>query len=138
VTNSILLDASALVGILHRNDQWHSEASRVFSTLKDSQILTCEPVITEAWFLLGGSEFARVALLGLVQDAVSISFSLTEEIREVQRLVARYRELPMSLADACLVRMSEIFDAAVFTFDSDFNIYRRNRNEKIPVIGLQN
>jgi hypothetical protein len=41
----------------------------------------------------------------------------------------------MSLADACLVRMSELVsDGVVFTLDSDFRIYRRHRRQKIPVV----
>ena len=41
----------------------------------------------------------------------------------------------MSLADACLVRLSEIHSAAeVFTLDSDFRIYRRHGNKVIPVL----
>ncbi len=47
----------------------------------------------------------------------------------------RYQNVPMSLADAYLVRMSEMYeDSTVLTLDSDFKIYRKNRNESIPVI----
>jgi predicted nucleic acid-binding protein len=41
----------------------------------------------------------------------------------------------MSLADACLVRLSELHrDSTVFTLDSDFRIYRRHGNKVIPVL----
>ena len=41
----------------------------------------------------------------------------------------------MSLADACLVRMSEIYNqTSILTLDNDFRIYRKNRNQEIPVI----
>ncbi len=47
----------------------------------------------------------------------------------------RYQSVPMSIADACLVRMSEIYtQSSVITLDSDFRIYRKNRNQEIPVI----
>jgi uncharacterized protein len=47
----------------------------------------------------------------------------------------RYDSVPMSLADACLVRMSEIYpDASVLTLDSDFRIYRKYRDQPIPTI----
>ena len=49
--------------------------------------------------------------------------------------MARYTNVPMSLADACLVRMSELYpDSLVLTNDSDFAIYRRNRNQTIPTL----
>ncbi|MND09493.1 hypothetical protein D3C83_328720 [compost metagenome] len=51
------------------------------------------------------------------------------------RLVAKYREIPMAVADACLVRMAELrTDARVFTIDSDFKIYRRHGRQAIPLI----
>jgi predicted nucleic acid-binding protein len=47
----------------------------------------------------------------------------------------RYSSIPMSLADACLVRMSELEPrATVISLDSDFKIYRRNRRQVIPVL----
>lgn len=47
----------------------------------------------------------------------------------------RYADVPMSLADACLVRMSELSDdASVLTLDSDFRIYRRLGRQAIPLL----
>ena len=41
----------------------------------------------------------------------------------------------MSLADATLVRLSEMYrDSRVFTFDTDFRIYRRHGNKAVPVL----
>jgi predicted nucleic acid-binding protein len=53
----------------------------------------------------------------------------------VAKLVSRYIDVPMSLADACLVRLAEQDDAsAVMTLDSDFRIYRKNGRQIIPTI----
>ncbi|HNG34544.1 MAG TPA: pilus assembly protein, partial [Blastocatellia bacterium] len=53
----------------------------------------------------------------------------------VSKLLEKYADVPMSFADACLVRMSELYpDSAVFTLDSDFKIYRRNGRQAIPLI----
>jgi uncharacterized protein len=53
----------------------------------------------------------------------------------LRRLMTRYATVPMSLADSCLVRMSEIYPKShVFTLDSDFRIYRRNGRQMIPTI----
>jgi predicted nucleic acid-binding protein len=57
------------------------------------------------------------------------------ELAAVRRLVARYRDRPMSLADACLVRLAELFDEAeVITLDRDFSIYRKHGRQTIPLI----
>jgi hypothetical protein len=47
----------------------------------------------------------------------------------------KYRDLPATLADACLVRMSEVHvDSVVFTLDRYFRVYRRNGRQAIPLI----
>jgi uncharacterized protein len=67
--------------------------------------------------------------------AIAIAFDLQEQASNVRVLMSRYESVPMSFADACLVRMSEqIPNSAVMTLDSDFKIYRRHRNEEISVI----
>ena len=63
------------------------------------------------------------------------SFRLADHADAVLRLMRRYRDVPMSLADACLVRMSELDRAGpVLTLDRDFTIYRRNRRRRIPLL----
>ena len=99
-------------------------------------LITCEAVITEASYLLGrafGSADALFEAIG--RRAVSIQFTLSEELTSVRRLMKRYVNLPMSLADACLVRMSELFsDSAMFTLDRAFSAYRRHGRQHIPLI----
>ncbi len=75
-------------------------------------------------------------LLKLIEGGyLKIEFNLSNEISAVRNLMDKYSDLPMSLADACLVRMSEIHgDAAVFTVDSDFLVYRKHGRRKIPLI----
>lgn len=98
--------------------------------------MTCEPVVAEAWHLLRRVANGQHALLGLLATGtLAIEFSLAEELGAVRRLVMRYRERPISLADACLVRMSELWDdATVLTLDSDFHVYRRHGRQSIPVM----
>ncbi len=70
----------------------------------------------------------------LERKAIRIALSLQDEQGELRALMHRYRNRPMSLADACLVRLSEIYGSAeIFTLDSDFRIYRRHGNKVIPV-----
>ena len=65
-----------------------------------------------------------------------MEFALAEELEAVISLMRKYESVPMSLADACLVRMSELYSSPIFTFDGDFRIYRRSRSRKIPLLGL--
>jgi predicted nucleic acid-binding protein len=65
----------------------------------------------------------------------NLSFSLASEARAIVHLRRSYRNVPMSLADACLVRLSELHPKlSLITFDSDFHIYRRNKRQLIPII----
>lgn len=67
--------------------------------------------------------------------AAQLAFNLADEFEVVRSLMARYANVPMSLADACLVRMSELYDdSLVLTTDSDFTVYRRHRNQTIPTL----
>ena len=66
---------------------------------------------------------------------LAVEIALAAELESVRRLVRRYRDRPMSLADACLVRLAELFDeASVITLDRDFSIYRKHGRQAIPVI----
>lgn len=74
--------------------------------------------------------------MGLVESQrIIIPFVFTEEVKPIRELMSRYSSVPMSFADACLVRMSELIKAScILTLDSDFLIYRRHRNQTIDVI----
>jgi predicted nucleic acid-binding protein len=62
-------------------------------------------------------------------------FHLSAEVQSVRALMRKFADVPMSLADACLVRMTELDSrATVLTFDSDFRIYRRNQRQVVPTI----
>ena len=130
-----LLDAGSLVAVLYRRDQFHAWAVKEISQIS-APLYTCEAVLAEACFLaqrmLGNSQ----AVYDFVATgAVEIGFNLGAELAAVKKLALRYQNVPMSLADACLVRMSEIYEnSTVFTTDSDFTIYRKNTNQIIPAI----
>jgi hypothetical protein len=64
-----------------------------------------------------------------------LDFQLAAELEVVRKLMMKYANVPMALADACLVRMSELAPrAAIVTVDSDFRVYRRNGRQAIPVV----
>ena len=87
-------------------------------------------------YLLAGYAGAQDTLFELLQNgALSVAFQLDEHIGALRKLVQKYRDTPMSLADACIVRMAEIHDQhAVLTLDSDFLVYRRHGRASLTLI----
>jgi uncharacterized protein len=129
-----LLDTGPLVSFLASGLRHHAWAVEQWKRLRPP-LLTCEPVLTEAAFLLKreGREAEPLFVL-LERGVIRIALAVQEEQADLRALMHRYRQRPMSLADACLVRLSEIHTAAeVVTLDSDFRIYRRHGNRVIPV-----
>ena len=135
MTQPLLVDAGPLVALLSERDRYHQWARLAFGRATPP-MSTCEAVLSEAWYLLRLTRRGQTALLEFVERGlVSVDFALSSELAAVRRLVTRYRDRPMSLADACLVRMAELYDeAAVLTLDADFTIYRKNGRQVIPLI----
>lgn len=131
----ILLDTGPLVAFLNARDHFHSWA-RLRLAEVDPPALTCEAVIAEACHLLRGTDGGPEAVLGLLDRGVlMIPFRLEEEVEPLRRLLARYRDLPVSLADACLVRLAELeSNPLVLTLDSDFGVYRIHGRQPIPAL----
>jgi predicted nucleic acid-binding protein len=114
---------------------YHSWAVEQWKRLR-LPLLTCEPVLTEAAFLLHREGRGADAIFALLErGVVKVALAVEKEQADLRALMYRYRNRPMSLADACLVRLSEIHAGArVFTLDSDFRIYRRHGNKVIPTL----
>jgi predicted nucleic acid-binding protein len=71
----------------------------------------------------------------LQRRAVLVNFDFNDDMESVLKLLQKYADVPMSLADACLVRMTEILsDPIVLTTDSDFRVYRRHSRQVIPCV----
>lgn len=130
-----LVDSGPLVALLVRRDQHHDWAVRQFERLT-APLLTCEAVLSETQFLVhrfGGNPL--VVLDMVARGVLNVAFQVEDDIDRLQELQSTYRDLPMSLADACLVRMSELHSRCrVFTTDSDFRTYRRNGRQVIPTL----
>ncbi len=135
VINQVIGDTSAIVALLRQNERYHEWASDILRAAP-KPILTCEAVIAESCFLLGSHRGGEKAVLDRVADGIlKIEFSISAEVERVIKLMSEYSDLPMSFADACLVRMSESIPAsAIFTLDSDFLIYRKHGKNEIPLI----
>jgi uncharacterized protein len=133
MAQSLLVDTGFLVALLNRADSNHrwavAEATRWPPPWE-----TCEAVLSEAFHLLGGSGNRSLVAL-LRRGAVVVVFRFVEDIDAVLRLSEKYTGVPMSFADACLVRMTETRnDPVLLTTDSDFRIYRRYGRQTIPCV----
>jgi len=133
VPRNIIADSSALVAFISRDDQHHDWIAAQSGSLP-SRWRTCEAVLTEAFHLVGEKGAPKLKDL-LRRGAVMLSFDLGDELEPVLTLMDKYADVPMSLADACLVRMSETLpDPVVLTTDADFKIYRRHSRQVVPCL----
>lgn len=128
---SVLVDASFLIALLSRREADHRWA--------DGQALrhptpwkTCDAVLSEAFHLLDSAD----ALSALIRrGSVVTAFDFAETGGPVLALMDKYADVPMSFADACLVRMTEILsDPILLTTDGDFRIYRRHGRQVVPCV----
>ena len=95
---------------------------------------TCEAVLSEAYHLLGERGAPGLNAM-LSRRAVVASFNLNDNLEAVVAFLQKYASVPMSFADACLVRMSETMaDPLILTTDSDFRVYRRHSRQVVPVL----
>ena len=133
--SKVLLDTGPLVALVDKRDRYHAWSRAQVGVIKPP-LLTCEAVLTEACHLLRNLSGAPEAVLEMVKRGlVTVTFLLGDEVERVTRLIVRYASVPMSLADACLVRMTEQFaNSRLLTLDSDFRVYRRNGRQIIPSI----
>ena len=130
---SCIVDSGALVALLDPREEHHRWARETFSR-QPGPWLTCEAVVSEALFLLH-EPYARALKKLLRQGHLRLRLNLADELVQVLDLSDKYADVPMSLADACLVRMSETLpDPVVLTTDADFKIYRRHSRQVVPCL----
>jgi len=133
MARSVVVDTGFLVALLSRRDgnhHWASAQARRFPP----PWRTCEAVLSEAFHLVEArGEPALTALLR--RRAVYPAFDLNEDLERALKLMEKYADVPMSLADACLVRMTETLpDPMLLTTDADFRIYRRHSRQAVPSV----
>jgi uncharacterized protein len=130
-----LVDAGPIIALLIADDKHHAWAREVWAQL-EPPVHTCEAVLSEAQHVvrrLGGNPLAVLEFLR--RGVINVAFSVEDEVARLLELQRTYSEVPMSLADAGLVRMTELHEnSRVLTTDSDFRIYRRNRRQIIPLL----
>ena len=131
----VLLDAGPLIGYLNRKDQYHGWAVESWESLTEP-LWTCEAVLSEAIFNLQSEGMPLDSILYYLESGIiRLDFSMEDNRADALNLLRKYADQPMSLADACLVRMAELNDnCQVFTTDKDFKVYRRRGRGVIPLL----
>ncbi len=133
MAGNVLVDAGFLVALLSRRDSHHRWAVTQ-APGRAPPWRTCEAVLSEAFHLLGARGAPGLSAL-LRRRALITAFDLDNNVESVLKLLQKYADVPMSLADACLVRMTETLpDPIILTTDSDFRIYRRHSRQMIPCL----
>ena len=131
----VIADTGPLIAMLDRDDQDHAWAVREGRRLPP-KMLSCEAVLSEVHFLTQDLPAAKDCIESWLADGrLELLFTVRDHHSLIHELMSRYASVPMSFADACLVRMSELWpEAPVFTLDSDFRVYRRNKRQSLPLI----
>jgi len=122
----ILLDTGPIVALLSKNDVNHERARRLFAD-SAPPFRCCEAVVAEACFLMrkvhttGPAEVTTLARSGVYQMAITAA----DQWPNIEALLRKYADRPISFADACLIRCAELHqEPRLFTFDADFQVYR--------------
>jgi predicted nucleic acid-binding protein len=133
MAGNVLVDAGFVIALLSRRDTHHRWAADQ-ALRRPPPWKTCEAALSEAVHLIGPRGFPALSLL-LRRQAVAIAFDLGSHLDAVMRLMTKYADVPASLADASLVRMTEtLADPIVLTTDADFRIYRRHGRQTVPCL----
>lgn len=134
----VLLDTGVIVALLDRSEQYHERSAALVQEIMQP-LVTCEAVIAEACYLLRGAPGAPEAVAANVEQGVfQTPFSLSRSAAAVRRLLRKYRDRPIDLADACLICLAEELNTGtILTLDHDFEFYRWNRTRAFdPLIPL--
>jgi uncharacterized protein len=126
-----IADTGLLVAAADATDRYHRWAATALRM--HSPFHTCDAVILEtAWVL--GSPIGVLGLLARGDLILDAAFVLSAEIPRVLELCHKYADRPMDLADACLVRMTELTTRSkIWTVDrDDFSAYRRHGRQVVP------
>jgi uncharacterized protein len=133
MAKSAIVDAGFLVALLSKRDGNHRWASEQ-AYLAPPPWITPEALLSESSHLLGQRGSEALAKL-LRRGALICSYRFLDDMEAVLKLLQKYSEVPMSVADACLVRMTETAnDPTLLTTDADFRVYRRHGRQVIPAI----
>ncbi len=133
--NATLLDTGVIVALLDRDERRHLQCVEVVSDIV-GPLATCEAVIAESCYLLRRTHGAPEAVIRNVANGVfQTPVRLVDQTASIEKLLKKYRNVPMDLADACLVDLADQIDTGqILTLDSDFEIYRWRSRRKFRML----
>lgn len=132
----ILVDTGPLVALVNRSDAWHEHCVATSKTFLEPP-LTVWPAVTEAVFLVRSSIVAQSDILQMIgRGDVRLAELDNLDVPRMRELMLKYRDLPMDLADAALVRVAEREHVrTIFTLDRHgFEIYRPARIGRFHIL----
>jgi uncharacterized protein len=133
LAKTVIADTSFLISWLVDRDYYHEWAISQLRSFPPPWV-TCDPVLAETFYMLASDGAPALTAL-LRRTGLRLAFDLRGNLEVVLDLMEKYSDVPMSLADACLVRMTEILDdPIVLTTDRDFRVYRRHSRQVVPCV----
>jgi hypothetical protein len=132
----VLVDAGPLVALLDRGDTSHERCVCAARNVP-APLLTVWPAFTEAMYLVRSSWPAQQALWEMLETGSLVLLPLDrDDAPRMRELMQRYRNLPMDLADAALVRIAEREGLRrIFTLDRrHFEVYRLSGRARFVVM----
>jgi predicted nucleic acid-binding protein len=134
-SHPILVDTSFLVSVHDKQEPFHRQCMEALDQV-NQPLATCEPVVTEAIYLLRRLPGAPQAILVSIQQGqLEIPFQLVDGADEVLACYTKYRDTPCDFADACLIHMADQLNTGdILTLDSDFKHYRWRRNRRFRML----
>ena len=124
-----------IVALLDRDERYHKQCVEIVSEVI-GPLVTCEAAIAEACYLLRRTPGAVEAIIKNVANGIfQIPIRLADQASAVGKLLKKYRNVPIDLADACLVDLADQTDSAqILTLDRDFEIYRWRSRRKFELL----
>jgi uncharacterized protein len=120
---SILIDAGPIIALFRSKDAYHQKALSFIESYK-GRLITTWPVLTEVMHELYRPDIQEKLLTWIERGGIEIAFQDRQSITGLLKLIAKYADLPMDLADATLMLYAEETGIdEIATIDSDFYIY---------------
>ena len=130
----ILLDTGVIVALLDSSEKAHHLCAEAIHAAV-APFITCEAVIAESCYLLRNFPGAPEAVIdNVVAGIIQIPFQLSKAAG-VKQILRKYRDRKIDLADACLIRLADEFEASdILTLDKDFTVYRWGKNKPFRIL----
>lgn len=125
-----LIDSGPIVALFDKDDSYHSQAVETIKVYQ-GKLFSTLAVVTEVCYLLDFSVAAQSDFLSWIRlGGIQLVEVASQDLVRVVELINKYSDQPMDFADSSLVAIGERLNIAnIFTVDSDFDVYRLNKNK---------